>query len=159
MRRLLLLWAALLSFAPLLWAADLTILNGTIQTWHNGTGTLANNANVTSAAVTLTNAGYPKATCEFNMPAPSGTVAANSNVQVWFRLNPDGTNFEDATTAKMPDFWFPLQASAAAQRIVIREITLPAQNGFQVVIRNNGTGVTINTTWTLKCTPYTTRLQ
>jgi hypothetical protein len=141
------------------WAADLTILNGTIQTWHSGASTLANNATVTSAAVTLTNAGYPKATCEFNMPAPSGTVAANTNVAVWFRLNPDGTNFEDAASPRLPDFTFPLAASAGAQRIDVRDISLPAQAGFQVVIKNNGTGVTINTTWTLKCTPYTQRLQ
>jgi hypothetical protein len=140
-------------------AADLTILNGTIQTWHSGASSLADNASVTSATITLTNAGYPKATCEFNMPAPSGTVASNKNVAVWFRLNPDGTNFEDATTDKMPDFTFPLRAVATAQRVVIREIVLPAQNGFQVVIKNNGSGVTLNTTWTLKCTPYTVRLQ
>jgi hypothetical protein len=140
------------------WAADLTILNGTIQTWHSGASTLANNASVTSAAVPAT-AGFPKATCEFNMPAPSGTVAANTNVAVWFRLNLDGTNFEDAASPRLPDFTFPLAASAGAQRIDVRDISLPAPAGFQVVIKNNGTGVTINTTWTLKCTPYTQRLQ
>jgi hypothetical protein len=151
--------ALLLSCALSALAADLTILNGTIQTWHSGASTLANNATVTSAAVTLTNAGYPKATCELNMPAPSGTVAANTNVAVWFRLDPDGTNFEDAASPRLPDFTFPLAASAGAQRISVKDITLPAQAGFQVVIKNNGTGVTINTTWTLKCVPYTQRLQ
>jgi len=158
-RRVLALTTLLLSLAFPVWAADLTILNGTIQTWHSGASTLASNASVTSAAVTLTNGGYPKATCEFNMPAPSGTVAANTNIAVWFRLSPDGTNFEDAASPRLPDFTFPLAASSGAQRIDVRGIDLPAQAGFQVVIKNNGTGVTINTTWTLKCTPYTQRLQ
>jgi len=158
-RRVLALTILLLSFALSAWAADLTTLNGTIQTFHSGASTLGNNASVTSASITLTNAGYPKATCEFNMPAPSGTVLTPSNIAVWFRLSPDGTNFEDAASPRLPDFTFPLAASAGAQRIDVKDISLPAQAGFQVVIKNNGTGVTINTTWTLKCTPYTQRLQ
>lgn len=151
--------ALLLLFSPT-WAATVKILNGTIATWHNGSSTLANNASVTSSTITITagEVGYQKATCELNFPAPSGTVAANSNIAVWFRLNPDGTNFEDAASPRLPDFTFPLANSASAQRIDIREIMMPAQNGFQIVIKNNGTGVTINTTWTIKCTPYTQQI-
>jgi hypothetical protein len=149
----------LLLVAAPAWAADSTLLNGTIQTWHSGAATLADGVSVTSAAITLTNVGYPKATCELFIPTTTGTVAANGNVVVWFNLNPDGTNFEDAPPARLPDFSFPLRAVSTAQRVIARDVSLPPQAGFRVVIRNNGTGVTMNTTWTLKCTPYTQRLQ
>lgn len=139
------------------WAADETLLNGTIQTWHSGGSSLADGVSVTSSAITLTNVGYPKANCELFFPAPSGTVAANGNVVVWFNLKPDGTNPEDAPPARMPDFSFALRNVNTAQRVMALSIDLPPQAGFSVVIKNNGTGVTINTTWTLKCTPYTRR--
>lgn len=141
-------------------AATVTNTQGTIATWHTGSATLASNSTVTSSTITLASGvGYLKAACEFFMPAPSGTPAANTNIAVWFLLKPDGSNLEDAASPRLPDFTFPLAAIAGAQRIVQREILLPAQNGFQVVIKNNGTGVTINTTWTIKCVPYTPQVQ
>lgn len=159
MRRLYLVLLLGLALVGTALGADVTTLNGVIQTWHNGTATLANNATVTSGAITLTNVGYPKATCECFIPAPSGTAIANSNIAVWFKRTLDGTNFEDAPGARLADFTCPLQAVSTAQRVIIDNISLPAQNGFQIVVKNNGTGVTFNATWTIKCTPYTQRLQ
>lgn len=157
------LFAILLSLvlAPVLHAATVKILNGTIATWHTGSGTLASNARATSAAITITagEVGYPKATCEFNMAAvSSGSVVANSNVAVWFVLDPNGTNFETLPSPRIPDFTFPLAAGTGAQRVVVREVLMPAQNGFQIDVLNNGTGATFATAWTIRCTPYTQQI-
>lgn len=157
MRRLLCVLFLALCLATQGLAATVKILNGTIATWHTGSGTLASNARQTSAAITITagEVGYRKATCEFNMgTVSSGSVVANSNVAVWFVLNPSGT-FENLPSPRIPDFTFPLATGAGAQRVVVREILMPAQNGFQIDVLNNNTGAVFASGWTVRCTPYT----
>ena len=163
MSRRLLVPVLLLLLLLLLWlpqqsrAAPFRWLAGTVDTWVNGTSTLANNSLVISGVITITSAGYTRAVCELAMPAPSGTVTANTAVSVWMLRQVDGTNYEDGdgstTPARFPDMVFPLRAVSGAQRVELPSIELPP-GLFKALVKNDGTGVTLNTTWTLKCLPY-----
>jgi hypothetical protein len=144
------------SIAPA-WSASVTWLPGPVQTWLNGTGALANNTLVLSGVITLTSGGYTKAVCELFVPTFSGAVTANTAVNVWILRQVDGTNYEDntdaTTPARNPDMVFPLRAVSTAQRVALPSIDLPP-GLFKALVKNDGTGVTMNTTWTLKCLPY-----
>lgn len=129
----------------------------TEDTWHSGGASLASNANVLSNAVVLTNPGYLGAWCILNVPTFSTTVTAGTAVTVWFSVSTDGgTTYPDGgsgvTPAGPPDMYFPLRA-VSTQQVVgyeVKEGRVPT-GAFKVLIRNEGTGATMNTTWTLKC--------
>lgn len=140
------------------WAANFIWLPGTVQTVLNGTSTLTNGSLVLSGAITLTSANYTRAVFELAVPSFSGTPAANTAVSVWILRQVDGgTNYEDGgtsvTPARPPDMVFALNPVSTAQRVALPAIDLPP-GLFKVLVKNDGTGVTMNTTWTLKCLPY-----
>jgi len=164
MKRLVLLFVLLSLCAAPLWAATVTEVqqSGTQDTWHNGAATLASNAQVLSAAVTLTNPGHRHAWCTLNIPSTSVAVAANTAVLVWFRVSTDGgTTYPDGdastTPASPPDMTFPLRAVSTAQVVATYVETMPL-GSFKVLIRNDSTGATINTTWSLKCRTHTEQI-
>lgn len=139
-------------------SANFIWLPGTVQTWLNGTSTLTNGSLVLSGAITLTSANYTRAVCELAVPSFSGAVTANTGVSVWIIRTVDaGTSYEDGdastTPARMPDMVFPLRAVSTAQRVELPAIDL-SPGLFKALVKNDGTGVTMNTTWTLKCQPY-----
>jgi hypothetical protein len=153
-----------LGWTPPLWAAIVTQRQSTLQdTWHNGTATLANNTSVVSANVTLTNVGDLSAYCTLTVPTFSGTPAANSAVLVWFQVSTDTTTFPDGsatiTPARMPDMTFPLRTADANQQVVLARVDRMPLGVFRVLVRNDNTGVTMNTTWSLKCKTHTLQIQ
>ena len=158
---LVMLCAALcsLGIVPSLWAGPITTLQSTIQdTWHSG-ASLINNASVLSSAVTLTNPGYREAWCTLDIPTTSVAVTAGTAVTVWFRVSTDGgTTYPDgdASTlpADLPSMTFPLRAVATRQVVPAFVPRMPTGT-FKVLILNNGTGATLNATWTLKCKTQT----
>jgi hypothetical protein len=144
------------------WAAIITQRNSATQdTWHNGSSTLANNAQVQSASVTLTNVGDLSAYCTLSVPM-SAAPAANSAVVVWFQVSTDASTFPDGgasvTPARTPDVVFPLRNASGTQVVTVRVDRIPL-GLFQVLIRNDNTGVTMNTTWSLKCKTHTLQVQ
>lgn len=163
MRRVLialLIWFFLTASA---YAAIVTeIQSGTEDTWHSGSATLASNAQVLSNAVTLTNPGHLKAWCTLTIPSTSTTVTAGTAVVVWFRVSTDGSTYPDGdastTPAELPHMTFPLRAVSTAQKVLFRVKEMPV-GLFKVLIRNDGTGATLNTTWSLKCKTDTLQVQ
>jgi hypothetical protein len=139
-------------------AATVTqIQSGTLDTWFTGSATLASNSQALSAAaITVTNPTFLSADCTLFIPAPSGTVTANTAVVVWLLVSTDaGATYPDGdatgiTPARAPDMTFGLRAVSTAQIVHARLDQLPPGT-FKVLIRNDGTGVTLNATWTLKC--------
>lgn len=134
-------------------------LPGTIGTWLSSGSTLTNNSLLLGSAITLTEAGYTRAVCELALTGFSGAVTANTGMSMWIIRQVDGTNYEDGdgttpiTPARMPDVVFPLRAVSTAQRVSIPNIEVPP-GLFKVLLKNDGTGVTMNATWTVKCLPY-----
>jgi hypothetical protein len=133
-------------------------LPGTVSTWINGTSTLTNNSLLLSSAITLTDTGYTRAVCELAVPSFPSAPAANTGVSVWIIKQVDGgSNYEDGdastTPARMPDMVFPLRAVSTAQRVTLPSVDLPP-GLFKALLKNDGTGVTMNATWTLKCLPF-----
>jgi len=87
----------------------------------------------------------------------NGTM--RTSVNAWFLVSTDGdTTYPDGdastTPAWPPDMIFPLRAVSTAQVVpfLVRQMPL---GSFKVLIRNDGTGATMNTTWSLKCRTYT----
>lgn len=139
------------------------IQSSTEDTWHNGSSTLASNAQVLSAAVTLTNPGHLRAWCTLSIPSTSVSVTANTAVVAWFRVSTDGgSTYPDGdastTPTELPHMSFPLRAVSTAQKVLFRVKEMPV-GFFKVLIRNDGTGATLNTTWTLKCKTDTLQVQ
>jgi hypothetical protein len=160
----LVLLLSILLLPGMLQAATVTQLqSGTLDTWFNGTSTLLNNAQVVSAAaITVTNPTYLSADCTLAIPAPSATVTANKAIVVWLLVSTDGgTTYPDgdASTipARAPDMTFGLRAVATPQVVHARLDQMPP-GFFKVLILNDGTGVTLNTTWTLKCRTRTLQI-
>jgi hypothetical protein len=145
------------------WAASTVtqVQSGTEDTWYTTATALASNAQVISAsAIALTNPGHTGAYCTLAFPtAPSGTVAANTSITAWFSVSTDGgATYPDGDAsimpARPPDIIFPLRNVNTAQKVAVRIERMPV--GFwKIIIRNDGTGVTINGTWTLKCRTHT----
>jgi hypothetical protein len=137
-------------------AATVTQLqSGTLDTWFTGSATLASNAQALSAAVTVTNPTYLSADCTLAIPSTSVAVTANTAVVAWLLVSTDGgATYPDGdastTPARAPDMTFGLRPVATAQ-IVHTRLDQMAPGFFKVLIRNDGTGATLNTTWTLKC--------
>jgi hypothetical protein len=141
-------------------AATYTWLKGNVDTWVSNNTNLASGSKILSAAITPSNPNYTHTDCELNVPALSGTPAANTAVVMWILGRSDGTNYEDGDatndSSRAPDVVFPMKAIAGAQRIQIRKIELP-RDLFKVVVKNDGTGVSMNgatTIWTVKCTNF-----
>jgi hypothetical protein len=141
-------------------AATYTWLKGNVDTWVSNNTNLASGSKILSAAITPSNANYTHTDCELNIPALSGTPAANTAVVMWILGRSDGTNYEDGDatndSARAPDVVFPVRAVTGAQRIQIRKVELP-RDLFKVVVKNDGTGVSMNgatTIWTVKCTNF-----
>jgi len=158
MKRVFLFLVLLSLLASPLWAATVTQTqqSGTQDTWHNGASTLASNSLVLSNAVTLTNPGHLYAWCTLTVPM-SAAPAANSAVLAWFRVSTDGgTTYPDsaAQPASSPDMTFPLLAVSGTQVVTFRVDRMPV-GFFKVYIKNDNTGATINTTWSLKCRTHT----
>lgn len=132
-------------------------LPGTIGTWLSSGSTLTNNSLLLGSAITLTEPGYTRAVCELALTGFSGAVTANTGMSMWLIRQVDGTNYEDGdastTPARMPDAVFPLRAVSTAQRVSIPNIEVPP-GLFKVLLKNDGTGFTMNATWTVKCLPY-----
>jgi hypothetical protein len=132
-------------------------LPGTVSTWLSSASTLTNNSLLLSAAITLTDTGYTRAVCELVVPSFPSAPAANTAVSVWIIRQVDSSNYEDGdastTPARMPDMVFPLRPVSTAQRVTLPSIDLPP-GLFKALAKNDGTGVTMNATWTLKCLPF-----
>lgn len=102
--------------------------------------------------------GYPLGEFELVLAAPAGALSAGAAVYLWLILQPDGTNYEDGSAgvipARNPDVIIPVRPVATAQRIAIREVTMPVGNFKTVLAHNTGQnwGASGNT---LKLLPYT----
>jgi len=136
-----------------------TWVQGAAQTYITTNTALTNNSLVLSETFSASPAGYMFADCELNIASTSGTVTAGTTVLGWFKRSVDGTTFEDGSTTvtprRNPDMSFPLDAVNTAQRIIRSDIRMPP-GSFQLLIKNDGTGVSLQgTPWTVKCTLYT----
>jgi hypothetical protein len=164
MRRTVLTVCLLLALACTtpLWAATVTQRNSaTDDTWHSTATTLASNAQVQSGNITLTNVGDLSAYCTISVPM-SAAPAANSSVVVWFQVSTNASTFPDGgasvVPARNPDMVFPLRNATGTQVVTIRVERIPL-GLFQVLIRNDNTGATMNGTWSLKCKTHTLQIQ
>lgn len=135
-------------------------LLGSQATVLSTAATLANNALVAGSAYDNTQGqtgdGYTE--CDVELAVTFGVApTANTGVSIWFLRSQDGTNYEDGsssvTPARAPDIAIPVLASTSAQRI-IRPATLPPGK-ITVLLKNDGTGQTMSSGWTLKLRPIT----
>jgi hypothetical protein len=95
-----------------------------------GLNSLANNARVVSGTMTVTREQYADAELLVTFPV---TPSTNGYVSLYVMPTLDGTNFADGDAtlgpaANMQVGTFAPQASTSAQRLVIRQIVLPAVN-------------------------------
>ena len=135
-------------------------IRGTATTaLSTGLNSLANNALVTSSAITLSTGepGYQR--CEAELVVTYGTApTANTACVVWLLREIDGANYEDGsstvTPSRNPDLVFPLRAVTTAQRIVVTGDLPPGS--FVALLRNDGTGQAMSASGnTLKIRPVT----
>ncbi len=135
-------------------------LLGSQTTVLNTSATLANNALVASSAYDntpgQTGDGYTEADLELAVTfgtAPTAGTAAS----IWFLRSQDGTNYEDGsssvTPARSPDLVIPVNASTSAQRIIRAAVLPPGK--ITVLLKNDGTGQSMSSGWTLKLRPIT----
>jgi hypothetical protein len=158
---LLVLLLVLLVWAQSASAVTTTITNvqGTEDTYLSSGSTLANNVLLLSAAVTQTNPGYFSAYCTFTSTGFGGVVTSGSQMSGWFLKSTNaGSTYEDGdastTPARRPDIEFPLRAVSTAQVVGARVDKMP-MGFFKLLMKNDGTGQTLNATWSVKCLPYT----
>lgn len=135
-------------------------LLGSQSTVLSTSATLANNALVASSAYDNTQGqtGDGYAECDLELAVTFGTApTAGTAASIWFLRSQDGTNYEDGsssvTPARSPDLVIPVNASTSAQRI-IRSAVLPPGK-ITVLLKNDGTGQTMSSGWTLKLRPIT----
>jgi hypothetical protein len=123
--------------------------------------TLANNALAISAAYNNTigggsGDGYARARFTLNVTF-SVAPAASTGISVWLLTSEDGTTYEDGdastTPARPPDIVIPVRAVTTAQQIA-RDAYLPP-GLLKVLAKNDATGQTMSSGWTLKLLPYT----
>lgn len=138
---------------------------GTQATVLNTGATLSNNSLALSTAYNNVASGgggdgYPRCRLTFNGTFAS-SPAASTGVSVWFITSSDGGGtYEDGdgstTPGRSPDLVIPVRAVNTAQQID-REGFLPV--GFiKVLAKNDGTGQTINSGWTLKLLPISSSI-
>ena len=118
---------------------------------------LANNTSRPAQAYSV-GSGYIAAQVEFYAGGTfSAAPTASTGMSLWFLRQGDGATFEDGssvtTPARVPDVVFPLRACDSAQRIT-RDCMLPPGT-IKPLIRNDGSGVTLTSGWTLKILPQT----
>jgi hypothetical protein len=107
---------------------------------------MANNANVLSATITLGTGEPGYRFGEAELLVTFGTnPTANTAFVAWILREIDGTNYEDGGTSvtptRVPDMIFTVRAVTTAQRI-IAICDLPP-GSFKVLIRNDATGQAI----------------
>ena len=143
------------------WAGPVTrVQSATQDVWMNGTSTLANNSNViTATSVGRTQPGYLGTICTLDLPTTSVAALDGSAVTAWMLPSTDGgTTYEDGgvgvTPARQPDMIFPLRAVATRQIVDFWVERVPA-GLFKFLVRNDGTGATINSTWQIRCKDHT----
>lgn len=111
---------------------------------------LANNTNINGTVfdntIGQTGDGYTLCDVELYLDGFGSAVTSNTGFTMWFLMSSDGTNYEDGGAgvlpARLPDVVFPLRAVSTAQRVV-RRVLLP-WGKFTPMIRNEGTGQTVN---------------
>jgi hypothetical protein len=144
-------------------ASTLKQLVSSQQTLLNTGATLTNNSQAISSAFDNTQGGtgdgYTKG--RLTLSGTFGTApAANTGLSIWFLTSEDGTTYEDGdastTPSRPPDYVIPVRAVNTAQ-LIAKECLLPAAK-FKVLARNDGTGQTLNSGWTLKVLPITSQL-
>jgi len=127
----------------------------TLETLLNTGATLANNALAVSSAITITDTGYLEADLELVVTF-SVAPTASTGISVWFLREVDGTNYEDGgasvTPTRAPDCVIPVAALTTAQRV--NAVAMLPPGPFKVLAKNDGTGQTMSTGWTLKVKPY-----
>lgn len=124
--------------------------------------TLANNAQAISALYDNTvggggGDGYSRCRLTLNATWASAPTA-NTGVSGWFVTSEDaGSSYEDGDAsvqpARPPDFTFPVRAVTTAQQVA-RTAQLPTGK-LKVLVRNDATGQTISSGWTVKLLPVT----
>jgi hypothetical protein len=142
---------------------------GTMTTVLNTGATLTNNAlalasafnnTVGSGSGVGTGDGFPFGRLTWNYTfgvAPT----ANTGLSVWFLQAPDGTDgtYEDGGASVMPargpDLTIGVGSSPdTSAHQVSKDALLPA-GYFKVLVKNDGTGQTMSSGWTLKLLPFT----
>jgi hypothetical protein len=104
--------------------------------------------------------------CDLEFVGTYGSApTANTGISVWFLATQDGTNYEDGdgsvsggsdvTPARAPDAVLPLRAVTTAQRVV-RPVML-RWGKFAPLLKNDGTGQSLNSGATLKIRPVTSQ--
>lgn len=151
----------LLLSVPSAYAVQTTITNvqGTEDTYLSSGATLANNVLLLSAAVTQSNPGYLSGYCTFTSTGFGGVVTVGTQMSGWFIMSTSaGSTYEDGdastTPARRPDVEFPLRAVSTAQVVSARVDKMP-MGTFKLLMKNDGTGQTLNATWSVKCKLYT----
>lgn len=101
--------------------------------------------------------GYPR--CRITFSGTWGTApTANTGLSLWFITSEDGGSvYEDGdastTPSRGPDVVIPARAVNTAQ-VIARESRLPV-GFFKVLAKNDGTGQTLNSGWTVALLPLT----
>lgn len=136
---------------------------GTKSTVLSTGATLATNANALSSAFNNTTGqtgdGYTRGI--FTLSGTWGTApAAGTGMSCWLIKSDDaaGGNYEDGdgtptTPARAADFTIPVRAVNSAQIAAVLADLVPGL--FKLLARNDGTGQTLNSGWTITLTPIT----
>lgn len=127
----------------------------TLDTVLNTGSSLTNNSLALSSAYTPTDANYRFATVVFS--GTWGTApTAGTGLACWWIRN-DGTTDEDGsgsvTPARPPDFVIPVRAVNSAQ-LVYKDVPIPPGT-FKLLVKNDATGQTLNSGWTIKVLTFT----
>lgn len=142
-------------------------LLGTVATVLNTAATLTNNSLAISSAYNNTAGNAPDSTHgdgyargRFSFSGTFGTSpGANTGLSIWLLTSQDGTDgtYEDGgtstTPSRSPDLVIAFEVTTSAQ-IVNGECNLPP-GYFKVLAKNDGSGQTISSGWTLKMLPTT----
>ena len=134
---------------------------GTITTvMSTDLNSMANNANVLSAAPTMTagDIGHRFGEWELSIASSAAAMTANTAFVGWILQPLDATNYEDGgtsvTPARTPDLVFPVRAVSTAQRLYC-QAQMPTGT-YKILLRNDGTGQAIaSSANTLKVRTYT----
>lgn len=136
-----------------------TVIQGSGNTLEVGISTglnLTNNSLVLGNSLTFTDVGYLFADVQFSGSFSSGAPTTSTGMSVWL-LREIGGFFEDGasgiTPARNPDFTVPLRAVTTGQ-LIERQTLLPP-GPCKTLVKNDGTGQTIDAGWYIKYRPFT----
>jgi len=132
------------------------LVSGTLDTVLNTGASLANNS-LAVATYTPTDQNYPLWEVQLNATF-SVAPTAGTGFSVWFLRSLDGgSTYEDGdattTPGKSPDLVLPLRAVTTAQQVT-RVVAAPPGSP-KVLAKNDGTGQSASSGWTLKIRPVT----